>query len=128
MRRWPSSVPGGASDDSEFRFDVWISLSLGVHRHCRDDNNSGSEPGAGILTSEPAFPGRNVFHGTAAFKMDGDSTTAERMDRCYQMAGEAMQLARDAPPRLAEGYLRLAEEWLKLGMEIGAEARRAREG
>jgi len=39
--------------------------------------------------------------------------------RCNTMAQEAIKLANDAPPNLAEGYLFLAEQWLRLGMEIG---------
>jgi len=38
------------------------------------------------------------------------------------MAQEAIKLAKDAAPNLAEGYLRLAEDWLKLAMELAAHA------
>jgi hypothetical protein len=49
-------------------------------------------------------------------------TTADRTRRCNVMAQEAIKLANNAPPHLAEGYLLLAEQWLRLGMEIGREA------
>ena len=51
-------------------------------------------------------------------------TNAERMRRCELMAQEAMKLAKNAVPSVAEGYLRLAEDWLKLAMELGVQARR----
>lgn len=51
-------------------------------------------------------------------------TNAEKMKRCQRMAEEAMKLARDASPNLADGYLQLAEQWLKLATDLGEEARR----
>ena len=44
---------------------------------------------------------------------------ADQVERCNTMAQEAIKLANDAPPNLAEGYLLLAEQWIRLGMEIG---------
>ena len=52
-------------------------------------------------------------------------TNAERIKRCQRMAEEAMKLAKDASPSLADGYLQLAEQWLKLATDLGVEARRA---
>ena len=43
---------------------------------------------------------------------------AERVKQCRIMAREAVKLAETAPPNLAEGYLHLAEQWLRLGVEI----------
>ena len=37
------------------------------------------------------------------------------------MAKEAIKLAETATPKLAEGYLRLAEQWLRLATEIEAD-------
>jgi len=51
-------------------------------------------------------------------------TTVDKMRRCHRLAQEAMKLAQDAPSKLAEEYRQLAENWLKLGMELGADARR----
>lgn len=48
-------------------------------------------------------------------------TNPERIKRCNLMANEAIKLANSSPARLAEGYLKLAEQWLRLGMEIGLE-------
>ena len=45
-------------------------------------------------------------------------TTKERGRRCRLMAEEAQALAKGAPPALAETYLRIANDWLTLAMEI----------
>jgi hypothetical protein len=47
---------------------------------------------------------------------------SDRVARCNTMAKEALKLAETASPQSAEGYLHLAEQWLRLGMEIGREA------
>ena len=49
-------------------------------------------------------------------------TVSDRIRRCNIMAQEAIKLANNAPMNLAEGYLKLAEHWLKLGSEIEREA------
>ena len=45
-------------------------------------------------------------------------TTAERCMRCQRMAEEAMKLAAGARDELAKGYLKLAEQWLRLAADI----------
>jgi hypothetical protein len=54
------------------------------------------------------------------FKADEwrDLTPAQRARRCRLMAEEAQDLAKGAPPTVAEAYLRIAGEWLALAMEI----------
>jgi len=52
-------------------------------------------------------------------------SNAEKIKRCERMAEEAMKLAKAASPSLADGYLQLAEQWLKLATDLGIEARRA---
>jgi hypothetical protein len=37
------------------------------------------------------------------------------------MADEALKLSKTASPNLSDGYLRLAEQWLSLAMELAAE-------
>ena len=49
-------------------------------------------------------------------------TNSERAARCHTMAREAAKLAETAPPNLAEGYLHLAEQWLRLAVEISRDA------
>jgi hypothetical protein len=51
-----------------------------------------------------------------------DLTNSERIRRCQLMADEALKLSRAASPNLAEGYLRLAGEWLKLAKELALDA------
>jgi len=53
----------------------------------------------------------------AADEWDG-LTAQQCTKRCSCMALEAMNLAETAPPNLAEGYMLLAGEWLKLATEI----------
>jgi len=48
-------------------------------------------------------------------------TPSQRIERCTEMADEAMKLAHTASQRLAQAYLQLAEQWLRLANEIGAE-------
>lgn len=48
-------------------------------------------------------------------------TPSQRVERCTEMPDEAMKLAQAASRRLAEAYLHLAEQWLRLANEIGAE-------
>ena len=45
-------------------------------------------------------------------------TPAQRARRCRLMAEEAQELAKGAPVSVAEAYLRIAGEWLKLAKEI----------
>ena len=54
------------------------------------------------------------------FKADEwrDLTPDQRARRCRLMAEEAQELAKGAPPTIAESYLRIAGEWLTLAMEI----------
>jgi hypothetical protein len=54
------------------------------------------------------------------FKADEwkELTPAQRARRCRLMAEEAQELAKGAPPNIAESYLRIAGEWLTLAMEI----------
>jgi hypothetical protein len=49
----------------------------------------------------------------------GALAASEQMMRCSLLAQEALKLADNAPPKLSEGYILLAEQWLRLGMEIG---------
>ena len=46
---------------------------------------------------------------------------AERARRCQLMADEALKLAKEGSPTVAEDYLRLAEQWLKLATDLLAE-------
>ena len=49
---------------------------------------------------------------------------AERARRCQLMADEALKLAREASsPAVAEDYLRLAEQWLRLATDLLTEAK-----
>ena len=48
-------------------------------------------------------------------------SVSDRINRCNILAQEAIKVANNAPPNLAEGYLHLAEQWLRLAMEIGRE-------
>ena len=48
-------------------------------------------------------------------------TIPERIRRCQVMADEALKLSKAAAPNLSDGYLRLAEQWLSLAMELAAE-------
>jgi hypothetical protein len=54
------------------------------------------------------------------FKADEwqDLTPAQRVRRCRLMAEEAQELAKNAPTNVAEAYLRIADEWLTLAVEI----------
>ena len=54
-------------------------------------------------------------------------TVSGQVERCEIMAQEAIKLANNAPPNLAEGYLLLAEQWLRLGLEIGRQDSSVRE-
>jgi hypothetical protein len=45
-------------------------------------------------------------------------TPGQRAQRCRLMAEEAQELAKGAPPSVAEAYLRIAGEWLTLAREI----------
>ena len=47
---------------------------------------------------------------------------SERINRCQIMAAEAMKLAKTASPNQADGYMLLAEQWLRLAAEISREA------
>jgi hypothetical protein len=38
--------------------------------------------------------------------------------RCRRLDSEAIKLSDDASPKVAEGYLKIANEWLKLADEI----------
>jgi hypothetical protein len=42
----------------------------------------------------------------------------QRMQRCVWFGNEARTLAEAAPPKLKEGYLALAAQWLALADEI----------
>jgi hypothetical protein len=53
-------------------------------------------------------------------------TNFERTERCHTMAREAVKLAETAPPNLAEGYLHLAEQWLRLAVEISRDTQHVR--
>lgn len=48
-------------------------------------------------------------------------SSTERVIQCQRMAEEAMKLARTASPGQADGYMKLAEQWLRLAMEIARE-------
>jgi hypothetical protein len=54
------------------------------------------------------------------FKSDEwrDLTPAQKVQRCRTMAKEARALADAAPPDLAPSYLRLAEDWQMLALDI----------
>ena len=45
-------------------------------------------------------------------------TPGQRAHQCRLMAEEAQELAKGAPPNVAEAYLRIAGEWLTLAKEI----------
>jgi len=48
---------------------------------------------------------------------------AERAKRCQLMAEEALKLAKEASsPAVADDYLRLAEQWLRLATDLLTEA------
>jgi len=48
----------------------------------------------------------------------------ERARRCQLMADEALKLAREASsPSVAEDYLQLAEQWLRLATDLLTEAK-----
>ena len=70
-----------------------------------------------------------TLEGTMDRRFDAEEwqalTNADRIKRCNIMANEAIKLANGASTRLAEGYLKLAEHWLRLGMEIGLEEKSA---
>ena len=55
-------------------------------------------------------------------------TAAQQIKRCQIMADEALKLARAAKPNIAEGYLKLAEQWLRLATELAVESRRTTSG
>lgn len=50
-------------------------------------------------------------------------TPEQRVRRCRLMADEAQELAKNAPTKVAEAYLRIAGEWLSLASEIEQAAR-----
>jgi len=45
-------------------------------------------------------------------------TREQRARRCRLLASEAIKLADDTSPKVAQGYLSIAREWLKLADEI----------
>jgi len=49
-------------------------------------------------------------------------TLRQRIELCTAMAKEAQRLAQAAPSNPAVGYLALAEQWLRLAVELSAEA------
>ena len=55
-------------------------------------------------------------------------TDSERVERCHIMAREAIKLAETAPSNLGEGYLHLAEQWLRLAVEISRAAELGKPG
>ena len=48
-------------------------------------------------------------------------TREQRVRRCRLLASEAIKLADGASQKVAEGYLTIAQEWLKLADEIEGE-------
>ena len=48
-------------------------------------------------------------------------TASERIERCSALADQAMKHAETASLGLAEGYLQIAAQWLRLGEEIARE-------
>ena len=50
-------------------------------------------------------------------------SSSERVIRCRTMAEEAMKLARTSSAAQAEGYMKLAEQWLRLAVEIAREGK-----
>jgi hypothetical protein len=48
---------------------------------------------------------------------------SEQLRRCQIMAEQALKLAKVAKPNIAEGYLNLAEQWLRLATEMTRGAR-----
>jgi len=46
---------------------------------------------------------------------------ADQITSCQLMANEALKLSRLASTLVADEYVRLAEQWLKLAMALGSE-------
>ena len=57
-----------------------------------------------------------------------DLSAAERVKRCRLMADEAVTLAHLASPDLAAPYLRLAEDWRILAIDIERNAQKGTAG